>query len=189
LGGRSSSVGTGWNSVVRDMSPSESPSMGEVVACASNGVAGLRVRRRGTGVLADVVALRDIVDSSVERESATPRPIEVADGTRLTDRTEDRQTLRSPRTARQKAGTFPLLCRHKKSAGIDDGRCAPRSFELSNSAAGFAAALGSCDLALDPVNRCTSILSKSLLEKEALATTNQVSTGQMGRPLATVELC
>jgi hypothetical protein len=63
------------------MSPSESPSMGEVVACASNGVAGLRVRRRGTGVLADVVALRDIVDSSVERESATPRPIEVADGT------------------------------------------------------------------------------------------------------------
>lgn len=115
--------------------------------------------------------------------------IGVADGTRLTDRTEDRQTLRSPRTARQKAGTFPLPSRHKKSAGIDDGRCAPRSFELSNSAAGFAAAHRSCDCVLDPVNRCSSIISKSLLAKRRLATTNRMSTGQIARVLATVELC
>ncbi len=80
LGGRSSSVGTGWNSVVRDMSPSESPGICEVVAYAASGATGLRVRR-GAGVRLGEVALRDIVDSSVKRESATPRPIEVADGT------------------------------------------------------------------------------------------------------------
>ena len=81
LGGSSSSVGTGLNSVVYRRSPSDSPSICEVLADASNGFASVRLRRRGTGVLADAFALRDMVDSSVESESATPRPIEVADGT------------------------------------------------------------------------------------------------------------
>lgn len=46
-------------------------------------------------------------DSSVCLESVASLLNEVTDGTRLADRTEDRQTLRSPRTARHMTGTLP----------------------------------------------------------------------------------
>jgi len=75
-------------------------------------------------------------------ESITSLLNGVTDGTRLADRTEDRQTLRSPRTARHKTGTPPCpKDRRKKSAGHRlMGAGAPRLFGLLNPAAGFRAA-------------------------------------------------